>query len=50
MNKIDSINTQYKESTFKISHAAIGDLYCRNVREAQATLIAPLSRSIEARK
>src|SRR5262245_19510293 len=38
MNKIDSINTQYKESTFKISHPAIGDLYCRNVREAQGTL------------
>jgi FkbM family methyltransferase len=38
MNKIDSINTQYEESTSKISHPAIGDLYCRNVREAQGTL------------
>ena len=38
MNKIDSINTQYKESTFKISHPAIGDLYCGNVMEAQGIL------------
>jgi hypothetical protein len=38
MNKIDSINTQYKESTFKIAHPAIGDLYCGNVMEAQGIL------------
>jgi FkbM family methyltransferase len=38
MNKIDSINTQDKESTIKISHPAIGDLYCRNVGEAQGIL------------
>jgi 31-O-methyltransferase len=38
MNKIDSTNTQYKESTSKISHPAIGDLYCGNMMEAQGIL------------
>jgi 31-O-methyltransferase len=38
MNKIDSINREYQESTSKISHPAIGDLYCGNVTEAQGIL------------
>src|SRR5260221_2295875 len=38
MNKMDSINTQYKESTLKISHPAIGEIYCLNEPEARATV------------
>ena len=38
MNKIDPTNTLDKESTLKIFHPAIGDLYCRNVGEAQGTV------------
>jgi FkbM family methyltransferase len=38
MSKIDSINPQHQESTFLVSHPAIGELYCRNVMEAQGTL------------
>lgn len=38
MNKMDSINRPYKETTFKISHPAIGEIYCLNEREARATV------------
>jgi 31-O-methyltransferase len=38
MNKINSTNTRDKETTFKISHPAIGDLYCGNLTEAQGIL------------
>ena len=37
MNKLNSVNTKYKEST-KISHPAIGELYCLNEPEARATV------------
>jgi FkbM family methyltransferase len=37
MNKLDSVNTQHKEST-KISHPAIGEIFCLNEPEARATV------------
>ena len=30
MNKLDSVNAPRKESTVKISHPAIGKIYCLN--------------------
>jgi 31-O-methyltransferase len=38
MNKLDSANVENKESTCKVTHPAIGEIYCLNAREARATL------------
>ncbi|MBV8212044.1 MAG: FkbM family methyltransferase [Verrucomicrobia bacterium] len=38
MNKLDSVNTQHKQLSVKISHAAIGEIYCLNEMEARATV------------
>jgi 31-O-methyltransferase len=38
MNKLDSAILENKESTFQVSHPAIGEIYCLNAPEARATL------------
>jgi len=44
MNKLDSVNAPRKESTVKISHPAIGEIYCLNEPEARATVHLDLHR------
>ena len=38
MNNLDFVNPPHKESTVKISHPAIGEIYCLNEPEARATV------------
>lgn len=38
MNKIDSAIAENKESTYQVSHPAIGEIYCLNATEARAIL------------
>ena len=38
MNKLDSASVENKESTCKVSHRALGEVYCLNAPEARATL------------
>lgn len=38
MNRLDSVIVENRESTYQVSHPAIGEIYCLNVPEARATL------------
>jgi hypothetical protein len=38
MNKLHSVEEKEKQVTHKISHPAVGEIYCLNEPEARATL------------
>jgi hypothetical protein len=38
MNTLDSVIVENRESTYQVSHPAIGEIDCLNVPEARATL------------